>query len=780
MPSEIRKVAVIGSGVMGSQLAAQIANAGVPVLLLDIVPKDASDRNVLAKKAIERMMGAASPFTHPDAAKMVEACNIDDDLGRIKECDLVLESVLENPRIKNDLFKKIDALRKPETVIASNTTTLSLSNLIADQSPSFAKDCVITHFFDPVRHMRPVELVIGPKTDPVSIQTMTAFCDKVLGKGVVPCNDTPGFVANRLGMFWLQSAVNAAFDLGLSVEEADEVCRRAFGIPSTGIFGLVDLIGIDLMPVIGRNLTSTLPTSDTYRRIFQVPDLFHKMIEGGYTGRKGKGGFYRFVQDASGAEVKESINLETGEYALCEAPKISILERAGSDLRILCEAPDRIGQFAWRVLSETLLYAFHLVPATVSSIVYVDDAMKMGYNWKFGPFELMDKLGVDWTIRRLKAEARPVPDLLSKASGKGFYRTANGYVEYLKLNAEFERLERPDGVLLLKDIKLSTKPVHINASACLWDIGDGVLCLEFTSKANVLDHDVFDMILKGVETIGGGQGRWKGLVISHEGKNFSLGLDLNFIGRNIRSGDYEEIEDLVKKAQKAYSALRFAPFPSVAAPAAKALGSGAELMLHCSAIQACCEVTVGLVGLHVGLIPACGGCAQMLGRAYAKTDSDMPPVNEVFALLFKPQTTSSAADAKIKGYLRATDGVTMNRDRLLFDAKAKVLQMAVGGYQAPKPYEYYLPGPSGKAALELELQASQASPHDIAVGKELANVLCGDESGLSGALTEQQVMDAECSAFLNLCRIPETLARIENMLDQRVPLRNELLSRKRA
>jgi len=449
------------------------------------VPKDATDRNMLGKKAIERLEKDGA-FMHADAAKLITIGNTEDDLAKIKDADWILEAVIEDLQIKSDLYKKVDALRKDGAVVASNTSTIPLEKLIAGQSEAFARDFMVTHFFNPVRYMRLLELITGPKTSPESREVMARFCDRALGKGVVPCNDTPGFIANRLGMFWLQAATNAAFDLSLSVEEADEVCGRPMGVPRTGVFGLIDLVGIDLMPLIGKSLLSTLGADDTYRRIYQEPDLCKKMIAEGYTGRKGKGGYYRIVKTEVG-KVKESINLATGAYAASQTPAMPTLDAAKGDLRKICEADDKIGQYAWRVLSETLLYAFNLVPATVPDVSLVDEGMRLGYNWKWGPFELIDKVGADWFIERLKTEGREIPAFLATATGKTYYRVHDGKLETLQLDGSYAPIVRADGVLLLADVKRAGQPVEKNGSASLWDIGDGVLCLEFTSKANALD-----------------------------------------------------------------------------------------------------------------------------------------------------------------------------------------------------------------------------------------------------------------------------------------------------
>ncbi len=760
MPSEIRQVAVIGSGVMGSQIAAQVANAGVPVMLLDIVPEGATDKNVLAQKALERLAGSGA-FMSAAAQKLVTPGNLDDDLQKLKECDWILEAIIENLQIKSDLYKKVDAVRKPGAIVASNTSTIPLAKLIEGQSSAFAKDFMITHFFNPVRFMRLLELITGPQTDPASRELMAKFCDEKLGKGVVPCNDTPGFIANRLGMFWLQSAVNAAMDLGLTVEEADAVCGKPMGVPRTGVFGLIDLIGLDLMPLIGKSLLSTLGPNDAYRGLYQEPELFQKMIADGYTGRKGKGGYYRIVKNESG-KVTESINLETGDYAVSVPAKSPTLDMGVKDLRGMCEATDKIGQYAWRVLSETLSYAFLLVPGTVPDITLADDGMRMGYAWGMGPFELIDKLGTEWFANKLKSEGRSVPDFLQKAAGKTFYRVNAGKKEFLQLDGTYAPIKRAPGILLLSDIKLASKPVDKNDSAALWDVGDGVLCLEFTTKANAIGSDTLTMIHKAIKLIGDGKGAWKGLVVYSEAGNFSAGANLSHFRGAIKSDSYLFLDTIIKQGQEAYSALRFAPFPSVAAPAGFAMGGGCEITLHCSAVQSYCELTIGLVEVGVGLIPGWGGCTQMIGRHSA---------SKAYELIMSAKTSKSAADAKDLGLLRPTDGITMNRERLLFDAKQKVLQLAAG-YAPPQPMTLSLPGFSGKSGLEAILTGVNPSPYDATIGKMLAGALCGEDGNPTGSVTEAQMMDIERKLFVKLCHQPETLARIDHMLEKGKPLKN--------
>jgi 3-hydroxyacyl-CoA dehydrogenase len=776
MSMEIKRVAVIGSGTMGGQIAAHVANAGLPVLLLDIVPKGAADRNALAKGAVDRLLKSdPSPFMRPDLAKKIAVGNLEDDLDKLKDADWIVEAVLENPQVKSDLYKRIDAVRKPGSIVTSNTSSIPLSYLTTGQSPSFMRDFMIAHFFNPVRSMRLMELVTGPETRVDGAEMIRAFCDRALGKGVVFCNDTPGFVANRLGLFFLQSAVNAAMDLGLTVEEADAVCVRLMGLPRTGVFGLIDLIGLDFIPLVAQSLLATLPADDPYKALYRDPPLFRKMVLDGCTGRKGKGGFYRVRKTDTGS-VKESIDLQTGVYAASTPAMNQTIEIAGRNLRALCEVPDKIGRFAWRVLSETLSYVFLLIPATVPDLTSVDEAMQLGYNWSLGPFELIDKLGADWMAKRLHAEGRLVSAFLQKAAGKTFYRLDGGKRAFLTLEETYAPIKRADGVLLLADIKRANRAVAENPSASLWDIGDGVLCLEVHTKMNVLDSAVLTMIHRALALIGDGRGSWKGLVIHNDAGNFSAGANLSLFADMIKAGAWDKLEAFLKEGQAAFRALRFAPFPSVAAPTGFALGGGCEMLLHCSALQAHAECFPGLVETGVGLIPGWGGCAQLLGRAAAALKgADGSPVTSVFRIVWQAKRAKSAAEARDLYILRPTDGITMNKDRLLFDAKQRVLDLA-RDYHAPEPLSFSLPGASGRAALDLEIESAKQQgkmgPHDLTIGKALAELLCGDQTGGDPASTEESLMAAERKAFMNLARTPETLARIQHMLATGKALRN--------
>ncbi|MDR3450680.1 MAG: 3-hydroxyacyl-CoA dehydrogenase NAD-binding domain-containing protein [Alphaproteobacteria bacterium] len=777
--SQIKKVAVIGSGVMGSAIAAHIANAGVQVLLLDIVLADKPDRNFLAKGALEKLQKAdPAPFMHPKNVRLVTPGNLEDDLAKLADVDWIIEAVLENPQIKSDLYKKVDAVRKPGSVISSNTSTIPLHILIGGQSDQFARDFLVTHFFNPPRYMRLLELVTSDKTHAGAADMIREFCDVQLGKGVVACKDTPGFIANRLGVFFLQTAVNIAIEQGLTVEEVDAIFSKPVGMPKTGVFGLLDLIGIDLMPLIAKSFMATLPADDAYRAANIQHALIDKMIADGYTGRKGKGGFYR-INKEGGGKVKESIDLKTGAYAESKKVKLAAVEAAGKNLRALCETDDKIGKYTWAVLSQALHYAASLVPQIADDVVAVDTGMRLGFNWKFGPFELIDQLGAGWFAERLKAEGRPVPEFLQKAAGRSFYRVEMGRLEFLATSGDYKQVLRPAGVLLLSDIKRAAgKPITKNGSASLWDIGDGVLCFEFHTKMNAIDPDTFAMLRKSVGIIKDSAGKYKGLVIHNESDNFSAGANLGLALFALNIAMYPAIEDLIKQGHETYQMVKFAPFPTVAAPTGLALGGGCEITLHCAGVQMHAETYIGLVEVGVGIIPGWGGCAQMLGRAFGKKKrfgGPIPPVSQVFETVSLAKVSKSAFEARDLMYLRDTDGITMNRDRLLYDAKQRVLELAKD-YKPPEPLVLNLPGPTGRAALGLAIEgfrlAGKALPHDVTVSKALASVLCGGERDLTTPTTEAQILELERREFMKLVHTDETVARIAYMLKNGKPLRN--------
>ena len=774
--AEIKKVGVIGAGVMGAGIAAHITNAGVPVVLLDIVPEGAEKRDALAEDAVKKLLKAdPAAFMHKRNAKLITTGNIEDHLDRVADCDWIIEAVIEKVEAKHAIYGKIDAVRKPGSIVSSNTSTIPLAVLCEGMPGGFARDFLITHFFNPPRYMRLLELVAGETTRADAVQAVRRFADVALGKGVVECKDTPGFIANRIGIYWLQCGVLEAMEAGLTVEEADLVCGRPMGIPKTGVFGLLDLVGLDLMPHVLGSLAGALPETDAFHAVRREPELIRKMIADGYTGRKGKGGFYR-LDTSSGKRVKEAIDLETGAYHPAQKPRLDSVEAARKGgLRALMEHPDKGGRYAWRVMARTLGYAAHLAPEIAGDIVAVDEAMRLGFNWKSGPFQLIDQLGAAWFAEKLKTDGLPVPDLLETVGAGTFYRTDEGRPQHLTFDGGYADVRRATGVLLLSDVKLRSQPLARNASASLWDIGDGVVCLEFHTKMNALDLGTLAMVGKAVDIVADG---YQALVIYNEGSNFSAGANLGLMLFAANLAAWPMIEDMLVRGQDAYKALKYAPFPVVGAPAGMALGGGCEILLHCDAVQAHAEFYVGLVETGVGVVPAWGGCKEMLVRWSAsplRPRGFMPPVVKVFETVGTATVARSAPEARDLLYLGADDGITMNRDRLLADAKARALDL-VDGYTPPEPPEISLPGPAARVALTMVLyglrKLGKATPHDEVVAKVLAGVLSGDGTDVTESLTEDDLLALERRAFMELVRHPATIARIEHMLDTGKPLRN--------
>ena len=815
---DIKKVAVLGSGVMGSGIAAHVANSGTPVILLDIVPEGATNRNVLSESAVDKMLVASpSPFIHKNTAKLITCGNLEDDLDLLSDVDWIVEAVLERLDVKQSVYKKIDAVRKADSVVSSNTSTIPLGTLLEGLPASFAQDFMITHFFNPPRYMRLLEVTGSKDTRKEAYEKVKTFCDVRLGKGVVTAKDTPGFLANRIGVYWMMSGVKHALEMGISVEEADAVMGRPVGIPKTGLFGLFDLIGIDLMPLIAKSMLATLPEKDAFRGLYKEPELVKKMIADGYTGRKGKGGFYRINKDG-GNKVKEVINLKTGEYAPEKKATLESIEAAKTGINALLTHPDIGGRFAYAVMLDTLHYAASLIPEISDDILAVDEAMKLGFNWKYGPFEMIDRLGVKdisgtrWLSHQFKGQGRFVPALLEKAEGKPLYRLENGKRQYLTLAGEYKDIPTQPGVLLLSDMKLTKKPVLKNASASLWDMGDGVACFELTSKMNSIDPDILALFTQSIEAV---KKDFKGMVIGGDAENFSVGANLAFILMAANMAAWPMISDVIRQGQNTMMALKYAPFPVVPALAGMALGGGCEIVLHGDGVQAHVESYPGLVEVGVGVIPGWGGCKELLIRttyaaeaikraaqaqgglqksfALVSTDeklkqagtngsatseklvASMPIISKVFETIGMARVATSAAEAKDMLILNEKSDITMNRARVLADAKAKCLMLAKN-YKTPQQYTLSLPGASARSALMMAVEnlknSGKATPHDVVVSEALAHVLTGGDTDITESLTEQKLLDLEHEAFMQLIKTKGTLARIQHMLETNKPLRN--------
>ncbi len=772
--NNIRKVAVIGAGVMGAAIAAHVANAGVPVVLLDVVAKENPNRNALAQGALERMLTASpAPFMSSAAPKLVTTGNIEDHLDLLKDCDWIIEAVIERLDIKQALYAKIDGVRNKDSFVSSNTSTIPLAELTKGASENFVQHFLITHFFNPPRYMRLLEVATGEKTSTQALETISHFADVHLGKTIVHCKDRPGFIGNRLGIYWLQTAVQEAIDGGLTVEEADAILGKPMGIPKTGVFGLLDLVGLDLMPHISTSMGALLEKDDPFHQSNKPSPLLTKMITDGYTGRKGKGGFYRLNREK--AKRKEAIDLITGEYRDEQKPEIPAITLAGKSLMKLLSHDSAHGNYAWRVMGQTLAYAAALVGDVSDHPEAIDEAMRLGFNWKFGPFELIDQLGSAWLIEQLTKSGTVIPKFLTIAQGRPIYRVESGVKQVLGLDGAYHTIKRPKGVLLLEDVKRSSQPVLKNGSAALWDVGDGVACLEFISKMNSFDMDIFALIHESITFV---KDKFKALVIYNDSQLFSAGANLGLITAAAQAGAWSEIENLIQIGQQAFMALKYAPFPVVAAPSGMALGGGCEIVLACDAVQAHAELNIGLVEVSVGLIPGWGGCKEMLYRWATLGDlpkGSMPAAMKAFEIISVASVSKSAADAKALLFMRPDDGITMNRSRLLADAKAKALSMAKD-YKPPIPMVFNLPGPSGRVTMDTAVQAlhklGKATDYDVVVSGELAEVLSGGDADVQVPLTEDEVLALECKHIMTLVRNESSINRILHMLETGKPLRN--------
>ena len=778
MSNSIEKVAVIGSGVMGAGIAAHCANAGCEVLLLDIV-KDENNRNSVAQSAIQQMLKSnPEMLMHKRNVKLISAGNIEDDLSKLSDVDWVVEVVIENLEIKRSLYENMSNHIGPNTIVSSNTSTLPRSALVEGMSDDMASRFLITHFFNPPRYLPLLEVVTAEEVDDSLVERVCSFADQRLGKRVTMCNDTPGFIGNRLGVYFIQRAFKATLDHGLTVEQADAMLGRPIGVPKTAVFGLMDLVGIDLVPHVTSSMLEHLPSDDPFHDIAGTGgEIIEAMIADGYTGRKGKGGFYRLNKEG-GKRVKEARNLSTGEYSAANRRAAFSSAKMGKQgLSRLMDYPDEGAAFVTDVLLDTLSYAAHIAPQVCDDIYSIDGAMKVGYNWKKGPFEMMDSIGVSDMVRRLKEAGREVPNLLAKAAEKGsFYSVEDGEIFQLDFDGVMVQVNRPESTLAVADLKRRGKPLKRNGSASIWDMGDDILLVEYHSKMNAVDPFIIEMLVDAVDMVEFGD--WKGIVIGNDGSNFSAGANLGLVLFAVNLASWNEVEGFISAGQDAYQALKYCEVPVVAASTGMCLGGGAEILLHCDAIQAHSESYIGLVEVGVGIVPAWGGCKELLARLNKFNlvpEGPMGAAMKAFEYIGTAKVATSAEQARSMGFLGPDDGITMNRDRLLADAKQRALEM-IDGYEPPEPHAYVLPGDSGFTALELAVKdlalSGQATPHDVVVTRELARILTGGDTDITESLTEEDILEMERKAIGWLGRQPDTLARMEHMLNTGKPLRN--------
>ena len=779
MTGTIDKVAVIGSGVMGAGIAAHCANAGCEVLLLDIVQEESQDRSSVARNAI-KMMHKANPemLMHKRNAKRITPGNIEDDLHLLKDYDWVVEVIIENLEIKRNLYSKLSDYIGSNTILSSNTSTIPRSELVSELPEDISSRFLITHFFNPPRYLPLLEVVTSSEVNDDIVSRFCNFADRRLGKRVTMCNDRPGFIGNRLGVYFVQRAIKATLEHGLSVEQADAMLGRPIGLPKTGVFALMDLIGIDLIPKVGQSLQSRLDEEDPFHKITGPgEDIIMSMIEEGYTGRKGKGGFYRLNRD-DGKKVKEARDLSSGEYRKANRRAAFPSAKMGKrGLSALMDCDDDGARFVTDVLLDALAYAAFIVPDVSDDIYSIDGAMKVGYNWKKGPFEMMDSIGVPSMVKRLKETGREVPKFLSQAQQKGsFYSIEDGEIMRLSSSGEMVVVERPEETLNVADLKRRGKPLKRNGSASIWDMGDEVLLVEYHTKMNAMDPMNIEMLVNAVD-IAESEG-FKGIVIGNDASNFCAGANLGLALFAANLGAWKDLEDFITLGQETYQTLKYCDVPVVAASAGLCLGGGAEVLMHCDAVQAHAESYIGLVEVGVGVVPAWGGCKELLGRLVEYglvTNGPMGAAMKAFETIGTAQVAKSAEQASSLGFLAPSDQITMNRDRLLADAKEKVLELHED-YTPPEPRTYALPGPTGMAALSLALNdlslSGQATPHDVVVATKLAKILTGGDSDITETLEEDDILSMEKDTFANLLKNLDTLDRVQHMLETGKPLRN--------
>jgi 3-hydroxyacyl-CoA dehydrogenase len=788
MTRPIRRVAVLGAGVMGSGIAAHVANAGIPVLLLDIVPPDLDDRqrgdrrarNRFASSAIDRMLkGKPASFFHPRNARLVTVGNFDDDLERVAECDLVIEAIIERLDIKRDLFSKLEKLASDDTIIASNTSGLRIADMIEGRTETFRKNFLVTHFFNPPRYMKLLELVAGPDTAPEAMARVEHFGREALGKGIVVAKDSPNFVANRIGAHSMMVTIHAMLEHGLAPEDVDAITGPPMGHPKSATFRTGDLVGLDTLVHVVDNCHKVL-TDDEDREVFKAPDYIRAMIENKQLGNKTRGGFYRKSKDGI-----ETLDPKTGQYRPRggdEAIKKTTKGIRGDDpaerVRKLVATEGIVGEFAWKVLSRSLAYAARRVGEITDDITAIDAGMRWGYNWDLGPFEVWDALGFAETCDRMKADGLALPASIEKmrASGaKGFY---DGDRVYDLGKGDYTARDADPREVTLEVMRRGDAPVLKNNGAEAWDLGDGVLGLTFTSKANSIDADNIQMLHDAVDRA---ERDFEAMVLVNQGEHFCVGANLFGVVMAAQQKQWDQLSQLVGSLQAGVQRMKYAVVPVVAAPYGMTLGGGLELCLGCDTVQAAAETYSGLVEVGVGLLPGGAGNLNLLWRAFEAVPEgvDIDPyavVTQVFKNIAMAKVATSAQEAKEFGYFRQTDGVSFDRARQLHEAKQRALGLARAGYHPPVPRAYRLPGESGIATLTMMVNTlvagGYASEHDALIANRVATVLCGGVDGAAGEVTEERMLELEREAFVSLCGEPKSQERMQYMLMNNKPLRN--------
>jgi 3-hydroxyacyl-CoA dehydrogenase len=793
MPLEIKRAAVLGAGIMGAGIAAHLANAGIPTLMLDIVPDDAKDskdpvaRNRIAQSGLDKALKAKPlpAFYAARNARLVTVGNTVDDWAKLGEVDLIVEAVLERLDVKQDVYARLEAVRKPGTIVTSNTSGLPAHMLMKGRSDDMARNFLITHFFNPVRFMKLLELAAGPKTDPALMTAMSEFGVKRLGKGVVICKDSPNFIGNRIGAYGFMATVKRMQEEGYRIEEVDAILGPAMGRPKSAVFRTGDVAGLDTFLHVADNLYENLP-HDPQREMFKMPDFVREMVKRGWLGDKTRQGFYKKLPGGGKRDILV-LDPATMDYRPQEPVSFSSVESAKNNpdvserVRTMINAPDRGGKLAWELTADTLLYTASVAEEIAYDLPSVDEAMRWGYAWDKGPFETWDALGVEATAKRMEAEGRTLPPLVKQVlgNGQGTFYSQTPVRSYWDFTAAKYAPQKDDGVITAASLHSGHKVVKAGRSASLLDMGDGVLLIEFHAKMNAIDDDLTNTVRAGLEEA---KTNWRAIVIGNDAANFSVGANLAQVLMGAKMRQFAIIEKASNALQQTMLAMKYSEIPLVVAPAGQTLGGGAEFVMHGQKVRAAAETYIGLVEVGAGVIPAGGGCKELLvrGAELARAQGPFPAVQHAFQTIAVATVATSAYDAMTYGFIRKGDGVSWDREHLLADAKADAIAMAeakaAGTWAPPKPPTFHLPGPGGRGVLEqvvdnLRLQG-KASEHDAVVSGKLAYVLTGGNCSPTDELSEQYILDLEREAFVSLCGMPKTQDRMEALLKTGKPLRN--------
>ncbi|MFY9562022.1 MAG: 3-hydroxyacyl-CoA dehydrogenase NAD-binding domain-containing protein [Terriglobales bacterium] len=815
----IHKVAVLGAGTMGARIAAHFANAGVPSLLLDIVPPDADvpARNQIAAAGLEAAKKSKpAAFFESWLTRLVTVGNFEDDLKRLAGVDWIIEAVVENLEIKRALLKKVEAIRKPGTIVTTNTSGLPVAKIAEGFSEDFRRSWFGTHFFNPPRYMRLLELIPTPEADRALIEAVAHFSDTQLGKGVVLAKDTPNFIANRIGTFSVLNVMRLMQEMDMSIEDVDALTGQALGWPRSATFRTIDLVGLDILGHVVSNMTSVgagvgrapSPAALDERGDLKLPDFYRQMLERKWLGDKTKGGFYKKVKGEEGSEEDRlALDWKTLEYRPRQKPKFAALEmaknveQASARVRMLLgldgggpQKGDKAGAFLWAALSDLWTYSANRIPEISDSVVEIDRAMRLGFNWELGPFELWDGAGVEATVARMKKEGHPVAANVEKllASGqKSWYAedptAASGRKYWDLATSNWQRVAVPLGVWSVEVAKKSNGVVKKNAGASLVDLGEGIGCIEFHSKMNAIGGDIVSLITQSLKPGGPGD-NFDAFVITNDAQNFSVGANLVMLLMSVQEEEWDEIDLGIRQFQGMAQVIKFSVKPVVLAPFGLTLGGGCEISLHAAARQPHAELYIGLVEVGVGLLPGGGGCKEMLLRAVDNASAIRPDgrgesvemleaMKKIFETIATAKVATSAHEARGLSFLSDSDRITMNRERVLSDAKARALELVRAGYEPPvMRTDIPAPGENILAALKMGVylmrQGEYISDHEQKLGNKIAEVICGGNVTSGTPISEQYLLDLEREAFKSLCGERKTQERIQHMLKTGKTLRN--------